>query len=185
MVDTCILTTASDACELGSLSDSCWLFLELLIQSIHKAVLSKDLEKQWNESITYTTKGGVTKHLIHASTWRNRLISTKTLELLPNKTRDYYLRARIKSLNKYPSMRSKTEKMLKDVLLIELALLIDRIIVSVNWKDRKKFCEATAYIRKLKPIVWVDAHKHRPYIKSWLASGANPVDEWKLGYQAP
>lgn len=176
-MDTCILCTASDTVALGSIGDSCWFFLELLIQSIHKAVLSKELEEQWDESFSYT---------IHASTWRNWLISSRKLEFFYGKTRDDRLRSKILSLDKYPDIcKSEVDKMREDVLLLELALLTDNTIVSVNWKDRKKFCKAASYINGIGSIIWADPHKHRSDIKRLLDSGANPVDEWKLGYQAP
>lgn len=62
VVDTCVLCTAGDVETPMSRGKSCWMFLDSLVNSEHKAVLSEDLEEEWNNSIT--------ESLIHASTWR-------------------------------------------------------------------------------------------------------------------
>ena len=176
VLDVCVLGTANNLAAPGSEAKSCWLFLNAFSESQHVASISKDLEKEWSES---------RKVCIHAYVWWHTLFSKKRLDYRYSllNTRNPRLRAKIRSLiNRRDMCSSKIDKMIDDVHLIELALLTDDTIVSIDRKDRKKFCEASVYINALNSIVWADPHKHRTDIIQWLNAGANPVEEWKLGY---
>jgi hypothetical protein len=65
---------------------------------------------------------------------------------------------------------------LKDLPLIEAALRTDNIVVSLDERARTAF-----QLQELNAITWANPVRERERIRTWLESGAEPVDEWRLG----
>ena len=85
-------------------------------------------------------------------------------------------RERLSGPGRSPEQRAAV---LKDLHLIEAALLSDRIVVSLDESARMLF-----QVQELNSIIWVNPVSERPRMQSWLEQGAPAVDEWKLGHHA-
>jgi len=73
------------------------------------------------------------------------------------------------------------EAMLKDVILIEAALVTDRIIVSLDTTVRRLFAAASGSMIELKSVVWVNPEREEEQVISWLKSGAKQDKKRRLG----
>ncbi len=85
------------------------------------------------------------------------------------------LRSRVLDPNAGAHMRAVR---LTDLPLIEAALRVDRIVVSLDEEARAAF-----QFEELSTITWVNPVRERERVSSGLEDGAAAVEEWKLGYE--
>lgn len=76
---------------------------------------------------------------------------------------------------------SAADKMSKDLLLIDAALRADRVILSLDDEARNLFGGASATIPLLKTITWVNPSQSTEGATDWLAAGAEPEEQRRLG----
>lgn len=132
-------------------------FLQEVLKISHRIVMTASLAKEWDRHQS-----------LFALRWRAEMRS----------------RAKIVDIAdvENPEVRSQvrmTKAVAKDLHLVEAALATDKIVVSLDDRAAADLCvEAT------KDIVWVNAVVEGGHAIYWLRAGANPVEEWKLGYRA-
>ena len=74
------------------------------------------------------------------------------------------------------------EEMLKDLHLIEAALVTDRIVVSLDEDAREPFTKAAQSVGELRHITWVNPDKSEEKPLRWLDEGANCEKSRQLGF---
>ena len=72
--------------------------------------------------------------------------------------------------------------MLKDIHLIEAALLTDRVVVSNDNKVRNHFNSVSTTVHHLKLISWLNPTNADEDVVRWLWEGAVEEDFRKIGY---
>ncbi|HQL61430.1 MAG TPA: hypothetical protein PLQ35_03975 [bacterium] len=83
-----------------------------------------------------------------------------------------------------PLRKKLREDLEKDFILIEAALATDKTVISLDDKARKGFEQISQELKKLRSIVWVNPDRHIEAVLSWLKDGANPVEEYRLGFRS-
>ena len=73
--------------------------------------------------------------------------------------------------------------MLKDMHLIEAALVSDKTVISLDETARNLFCEITDMVPQLKSIMWVNPTSEGEASIDWLRSGAKSNKKLQLGSQ--
>jgi hypothetical protein len=73
--------------------------------------------------------------------------------------------------------------MLKDIHLIEAALLTDKFVISMDETVRHCFREIAQTVSILKPITWVNPYIDEENSIIWLKNGAIAEKERQLGRQ--
>jgi hypothetical protein len=78
----------------------------------------------------------------------------------------------------------KRAAMLKDIHLIEAALLADKIIISIDGTAKGYFQEVMQEIIVLKQIAWANPCIDEEEVIDWLTNGADLEEKRLLGYEA-
>jgi hypothetical protein len=165
VIDTDILRSAG----IGDNPDAslCFKCLQFTLSISHRVAVSTELLEEWEKHES---------HLAHE--WRTDMkIRDK---LLSAKIPIDNLQEIIYQLDQFTS--TQHEAMKKDLHLIRIALLADKIIISKDSAARKLFNQAAAHIDELRAITWVDLLKDKTAIE-WLKRGAPPEKKRRLGYK--
>lgn len=148
-------------------SKKCREFLEAIRSICHRVAMTPDIRDEWSRHESR-----------YARTWRLKMISlrTKVIDIRSQENQD---------------LRSEIEKaapdahiariMLKDVRLIEAALVADRIVVSLDDKARGHFANASHRVPVLQTIVWINPNVKTNKFLKWLEEGAKPSKAFMLG----
>lgn len=157
IIDTSILFSAGykDAGD----SKTCRDTLETVISVCHRAVLTSEINEEW----TKHGKSGFTQSWLTRMRRRNKLYETKA--------QNDELRNKIEVLD---LDEEKKQVMLKDVHLIEAALIADKTVLSLDEEARILFCSFSKEIEELQDIVWVNPIKLDETCIAWLNKGARP-----------
>ena len=75
------------------------------------------------------------------------------------------------------------DAMLKDVHLIEAALVTDRTVIALDETVRRLFSTACQTIGQIKIVVWVNPDKSEEQAFVWLKEGAEPEPHRQLGFK--
>jgi len=148
-------------------SKHCRDFLQEVLRICHRAVMTPEIKTEWD------------KHQSSfARKWKASMVAKKKLEYLSAISIDRTLRNRIDSAAESDKER---EAMWKDILLIEAALMTDKIVVSIDEKARKPFSKAAAKVSELQAISWLNPDKLEETPLEWLAAGAKVEKKRLLG----
>ncbi len=113
-----------------------------------------------------------------SSRWLRQMIAKKKFKFLDIPIWDE-LWDKIEYLTTTDNERSE---MLKDLRLIEAAIAIDKIVISLDDNTaRKFFIRAASQVDKLKNIVWVPDKIAQEKTIEWLKNGAEPESDRLLG----
>ena len=74
------------------------------------------------------------------------------------------------------------EEMLKDVRLLEAALVTDKSVISLNELDRKRFQSVTPKIGEIRAVLWVNPTFSEEQCSDWLENGCPAEKHRQLGY---
>ena len=155
VIDTNIVKAAGRT--LHPTSRRCRDFLDEVLKISHRAVLTPELTAEWD-----------THQSLFALRWRADMRSKAKIVDLDRVENDE-IRHQVRL----------TKAALKDLHLVEAAVATDRTVVSLDDRASQDLCvEAT------REIVWVNAVGEGGHAIYWLRTGANPKDEWKLGYRS-
>ncbi|MCY4526910.1 MAG: hypothetical protein OXB89_09915 [Anaerolineaceae bacterium] len=166
VIDTDITGSASMSKE--KTPTNCRVFLEAVREFGHQFVFSPEMKNEWE---------------FHRSGWSQTWLRTMQVRRQVKYTDDFpneNLRRRISRLSKDVDSR---EAMLKDIHLLELALVTDRTITSRNNSERKLFADASQRIRMIRDIMWVNPDTESEFCLDWLRRGAPLKRKRQLGYQ--
>lgn len=78
----------------------------------------------------------------------------------------------------YPSESHAPEAIVKDILLVETALLADHRVISLNDRERRRFQHLASHIADLRSVFWTDPQ--REDVPAWLRAGAPEEDPLRL-----
>ncbi|PZU93156.1 MAG: hypothetical protein DCE90_17045 [Pseudanabaena sp.] len=188
VIDASVLKASGDENASYPTSKHCYQFLQNVLRICHRAVLTRDLEKEWNN---HTSNFG--QRWRGEMERRGKLIRIKSLK-------DSELRAKIymtdSFLDNYMAeilSEKLTEKnrldVKKDIHLIEAALATDKIVISLDDNTARRFFALAAQgveeLSELKAIAWVNPDKPDESPIEWLKNGANAEPERRLGYVKP
>jgi hypothetical protein len=176
VIDASVLRASGDKDATHPTSKNCHQFLQNVLDICHRAVLTRDLEIEWN------------KHNSRfAQAWRGTMERRKKLISI-NPLEDPDLRAKIYLIDVILTDLTDNQRsdVKKDIRLIEAALATDKIVISLDDNTaRKYFTRAAKEVKdlsKLEVITWVNPDKPEEKAIEWLRQGANPDVERLLGF---
>lgn len=174
VIDTSIARSAGG--ELARDIDSlrCRVFLTAVIDNKHGIIMTDAIHDEWRKHQSNFARAWL------LSMQARRLVHRV---VVPN---DDKLREKIEQAAAHQKNPDTVEKnrdaMMKDKLLIEAALLADKIVASRDETVRQCFHEATSTIVILKQITWVNPCKDDEKVIEWLERGAEREKKRCLGY---
>jgi hypothetical protein len=139
-------------------------FLRAVLDICHQMVLTPSLAEEWRRHQSKYTRE-----------WRKSMYASRKIRSF-GEEENVGLRSRVLDPNAGEHMLAVR---LKDLPLIEAALRVDRIVVSLDEAARAAF-----HFQELNAVTWVNPVRERERMSSWLEEGAAAVEEWKLGYDA-
>ncbi len=169
VVDASVARSAGSEDATNPVSQNCRNFLEAVRSISHRIVMTPDIKEEWNKHQS-----------IFASRWRSSMVAKKKLVYYGEIVVDDRLWSKVEDSTEFNNQR---EAMIKDIRLIEAALVTDKIVISLDDKVRKLFAKVAVEVTDLKDIVWVNPAKAEENAIAWLENGAEPEEERKLGYQ--
>ncbi|WP_085523863.1 hypothetical protein [Tuberibacillus sp. Marseille-P3662] len=163
VVDTSVSFSASK--KIHPISSMCREFLLELFNSPNSLVMSDEIESEWRKRASkFSLKLlGAFKRRRKVK-YINNVRGVHNLRNVIGETKD----------------RSRVGPMLKDVHLIEAALVTDQIVVSCDEKVRDHFYSISHKSEYLRLLIWVNPTKPNEEPISWLKDGANILEEKKL-----
>lgn len=176
VIDASVLRASGDESATYPTSKNCHQFLKNVLDICHQAVLTRDLEIEWdkhNSRFAQAWRGKMER--------RKKLISIKLLKDSDLRAKIYLTDVILTDLT--DNQRSDVKK---DIRLIEAALATDKIVISLDDNTaRKYFTRAAKEVKdlsELKVITWVNPDKPKENAIEWLRQGANPDVERLLGF---
>lgn len=161
--------------SVGCASDSraCRDFLNTILNKKYQVIMSEQL---WGEWKRHESRYAI--FWMKAMTDKGRLLrrAIETNEDIRNKIRSSI------EVKKDPTILLIV---MKDMHLIETALVSDNTIISLDEQVRGHFKRASFTAEELKIIVWVNPHKPAEKAINWLKYGARPDNYRMLGYIDP
>ena len=150
-------------------SKNCRDFLRAFLGSPHRTVMSPPINEEWN------------KHQSSfARTWLVSIIARKRVRrIAPSERQD--LREHLLSVAAH---QKACDAMLKDVHLLEAALVTDKTVIALDEVVRGLFRGTTQTIGELRPIIWINPDKAEEEPILWLEEGAEAEKRRMLGYNA-
>lgn len=168
VIDASVASAAGgrDATDVTSIV--CRDLLDDIFKICHKIVVNEDIEAEWVEHASHYAR----LWLVRMANIGKRKLVTKTTT---NRRLRYHVRKTLGRGFSYPAIR-------KDLPLIEVALLHDKIIISLDEKARKNLSRAAVQLEELRGIIWANPKLQGDGILIWLRKGAPDEPEQKLGH---
>lgn len=163
VVDASVARAAGTA-NVDSTSSSCRRFLETMLTVCHRIAMTADIRDEWNRH-----QGN------YARKWRKQMVSRKKLVALKNP--ETTLAVEIADLD---IAAGQQRAMLKDSHLVDAALIADRRIVALDERARGLFCRASAVIRRIEGVHWVNPADDVTDKIRWLEAGARDMPAWQI-----
>jgi hypothetical protein len=147
-------------------SMACRDFLAEVFRICHRAVMTIALKKEWE------------KHASMFSThWRAAMVSRgKMYDCEPQ-----FHESLEKSVRELAPNPTQEREMLKDIHLLDAALVHDKIVASLDGKARKLFADLASSVPEIHGIAWVDPTIPEEKPLNWLRSGARNEAFRRLG----
>ena len=166
MIDASIAQSAGGRDATHSVAKSCRDFLQAVYDICHKAVMSTEIQTEWNNHQSN-----------YARSWRYWMVSRKKLEIL-NVIEDSALREKLIQASETPL---RSEAVLKDAHLVEASLAADLTICSRDEEARALLSYASSQVIELRSIVWVNPTQEEEQVLQWLRDGALDEPHRRLG----
>jgi hypothetical protein len=168
VIDASITHAAGD--RESDRSRQCTAFLVAILDFSHRIVVSGPWLEEWQEHRSRYARSWLTKM------YARRLVVKVIVKGNP-KMRSQVERAA-------PSEKVASE-LVKDLHLIEAALISDKRIASLDDEARNYFSQAAQSIRALGTICWVNPERPEELPIEWLKAGAPHEEHRMLGYVPP
>jgi len=138
-------------------SKNCRDFLKAVLEICHHVVLTPEIREEWH------------KHKSNfARRWLVSMFARKKAGLIDS-VEDQVLRGKIDRASQSEKARAA---MLKDVHLLEAALMTDEIVVALDEKVRSLFIEAAISVGEIRNVVWINPDRADEAPLPWLEGGA-------------
>ncbi len=147
-------------------SKHCRDFLDAVVTICHGMALSRPLYREWRAHESGFARG-----------WRRSMLGHKKQAILgdvPNADlRD--------SVASSATTERERQVLLKDMHLVEAAIVADRVVVSCDNEARGAFRNAAHRVPELRDIMWVNPTEDPERVLRWLSQGAGREAEFLLG----
>ena len=159
VIDADVARAAGGEKATAIVSVNCTHFLQTFQNdTTHHIVMTTKLSKEWEKhQSNYTTA------------WLANMIATKRFHVI-KLSDNQLLYNKIFVLS---NPESEINEMLKDIHLLEIALITDKTIISLDETVRKLFAKASNQVGEIKSIIWVNPVKiESEQAIDWLKAGA-------------
>ena len=167
VIDADVARAAGRREEESSVSAGCANFFTATYEMCHKVVMTDQIKHEWRKH-----SGAVAKH------WRQQMRGARKVRRPDKAPENKDLREAVRRAKLSDGER---ENLLKDIHLVEAALVADRIIVSLDGHAQKAFSRLATERKEIRKIVWVNPAKEPEKVISWLQAGAEPEKNRMLG----
>lgn len=170
VIDASIAHAAGSAGQaLSPCSKHCRDFLLAIRKAKHSVVLTEEIKTEW------------AKHeSAFAKEWRITMLQ-RGLAYIIRTSSSAELSEKVSNLS---ATQKEIKAMLKDLLLIEAALVTDKTVVALDEISRKLFAKSSDEIVELAEINWVNPDRKEENSIFWLKHGAWPEKTRQLGFLA-
>lgn len=142
-------------------------FLLDMMTICHRVVVSPDITAEWRNHASRFTVG-----------WLAAMRSKgKVVKVIPDL--EFDIRARILSCTDFQP--GQIDAMEKDILLLEAAITTDRVVASSDRKVRELFATASAQVKEIANVTWVNPSDPEDRCDEWLKAGARGDHDRSLG----
>ncbi|QOZ92910.1 hypothetical protein EU243_15105 [Bacillus velezensis] len=150
IIDACVLTSASPKTQV---SKRVAAFLDIFLKTKNKIGMTEDLKKEWfDHKSTYTAKVfGMLKN-------QRRIIKISDHETVED------LRTKIQNIKD----KQRVEAILKDMHLLEAAILTDKFIISLDNKARNNFNHFYNCVPGIPDVCWLNPSDENEKATEWL-----------------
>jgi hypothetical protein len=147
-------------------SKNCRDFLKTVLEICHHVVLTPEIREEWH------------KHKSNfARRWLVSMFARKKVELIDS-AEDRVLRGKIDQASQ--NEKSKAA-MLKDVHLLEAALMTDEIVVALDETVRALFIKVAVNVGEIRNVAWINPDQADETPLPWLEGGAKSDKKRCLG----
>ncbi len=168
VIDASITHAAGD--RESDRSRQCTAFLVAILDFSHRIVVSDPWLQEWQKHRSR-----------YARTWLTRMYAHRlVVKVIING--DPKMRSQIERL---ASSEKVASQLVKDLHLIEVALISDKCIASLDDDARTCFSEIAEKLRVLRSICWVNPERPEELPIEWLKKGAPDEKYRMLGYVPP
>ncbi|HEX8070057.1 MAG TPA: hypothetical protein VF546_08915 [Pyrinomonadaceae bacterium] len=169
MIDASVASAAGGAGATFPRSKRCRDFLQAVLDVSYRALLTPTLEREWNEH-----QSGF------ARTWRRMMVSRRKM-IVRDVPENAVLRRGIERVIVSETGRAAVRK---DYHLIEAALVVDKVVASLDDTVRVLFGSAAVRIAELRRIIWLNPEIVEEACVAWLKQGARLERKRLLGFRA-
>jgi hypothetical protein len=166
VIDSSVARSSGSEGAVFPTSKNCRDFLKAVLDICHHVVLTPEIREEWH------------KHKSNfARRWLVSMFARKKAELIDS-AEDQLLRSKIDQASQNEKARAA---MLKDVHLLEAALVTDEIVVALDETVRALFIEAAISVGEIRNVVWINPDRADEAPLPWLESGAKSDKKRCLG----
>ena len=146
----------------------CRDFLKETYKLDHNMIVTNDIREEWK------------KHQSpYARKWYRNMVQRGRIKRHRGNIHNDDLRDKVRQL----VTDDAVESVLKDIHLVEAALLVDKLIASSDDRMRRHLVRLATKIDELKIIVWVNPSNEAETCIIWLRQGAPAEESRQLGYE--
>lgn len=168
VIDASVARAAGGEDATFPISKYCRDFLSTTLTICHHIVMTPEIENEWKRHQS-----------AFARKWRRYMEGKKKIYRLKNAVNNE-LRRKFENIS---IKDTEKEVMLKDIHLIEAALVTDKIVISLDEEARELFYVSSTKLGELKDAIWINPGKLEEKSIVWLENGANNEKHRHLGYR--
>ncbi|UKS30056.1 hypothetical protein LOZ80_14405 [Paenibacillus sp. HWE-109] len=155
VVDACIARSSGH--NEKPVSTNCRVLLEVLLDSHNIVCFNKELSMEWN-----------THQSSFARKWRTSMVARRKIKFIDN-CENIQLRELL--INYVTSEKNRLAAM-KDIHLVEIALISDKVVLSNDDTVRTIFWDSMKNVSMLKEIIWFNPVDQFSFVIEWIKDGA-------------
>jgi hypothetical protein len=169
VIDTDVISSAGGENATEARSTHCRDVLKTVLSASHMVVIIKDILEEWQRHQS-----------LFAKRWLRTMFARRQVSKLSVPVNEE-LRLKIEAVTIHDKKRAA---MLKDIHLIEAALLADKIIISIDSTAKGYFQEVMQEIIVLRQIAWANPCMDEEEVIDWLINGAEVEEKQLLSYES-
>ncbi len=158
-------------------SRNCRETLKAVEEQGYRIAMCRELGKEWRQPVSQRPPDQWSSYASrYAVEWYVRMQSQGRVvwtELPPDSPLRRRVNAQAQKL--WPGIRAVE----KDFFLVELALLTDRRVISLNNKQREQFSQIAEHVPDLSDVLWLNPDQEN--VPEWLRNGAPDIPQYRLG----
>jgi hypothetical protein len=171
VIDADVLLAAGGENAVYPKSVHCRDSLDAVLKICHRVIAPQTIRDEWDRKYDQEMR----RPGRFGTDWRKQMMSKKKLDVCNPAPLNQTLRDQIAGLT---LKKSDKRILMKDVHLVEAALLADKIIFSCDEECRRLFALASRQIGDLGTLIWINPDSDAEECREWLKRGA-PYDKRK------